>query len=114
MSAELTVPQQLVLDFIEERNAHGDAPPTYREICQRFGYKSPKAASDHVAALERKGLITREKGRSRGLRSVRQRGGIPLLGRVAAGLPRDAFSESDRRLSLDPASYGIKNRARAF
>jgi repressor LexA len=114
MNAELTTPQQLVLDFIEERSADGEAPPTYREICKRFGYKSPKAASDHVAALERKGLVTREKGRSRGLKSVRQRGGIPLLGRIAAGLPRDGIPESDRRLPLDPSAYGIKNRSRAF
>ncbi len=114
MSVELTPPQQLVLDFIEERSAHGEAPPTYREICTRFGYRSPKAASDHVAALERKGLVTREKGRSRGLKSVRQREGIPFLGRIAAGLPRDGIAESDRRLSFDPAAYGITNRSRAF
>jgi SOS regulatory protein LexA len=114
MAAELTMPQQLVLDFIEERSTHGESPPTYREICERFGYKSPKAAADHVAALERKGLVTRKKGRSRGLRLVRQRVGIPLLGRIAAGTPRDGFSESDLRLPLDPAAYGIKNHSRAF
>jgi len=114
MSAELTTTQQLVLDFIEERNARGESPPTYREICEQFGYKSPKAAADHVAALERKGLVTRKKGRSRGLRSIRQRDGIPILGCVAAGLPRDGFAESNQRLPVDPAAYGIKNRARAF
>jgi repressor LexA len=114
MAAELTMPQQLVLDFIEERSTHGESPPTYREICERFGYKSPKAAADHVAALERKGLVTRKKGRSRGLRLVRQRVGIPLLGRIAAGTPRDGFSESGPRLPIDPAAYGIKNHSRAF
>jgi repressor LexA len=114
MSAELTAPQQLVLDFIEERSAYGESPPTYREICQRFGYKSPKAAVDHVAALERKGLVTRERGRSRGLRSVRQRDGIPLLGRIAAGFPRDGVAHSDRRLPFDPTACGVKDRSRAF
>jgi repressor LexA len=114
MAAELTTPQQLVLDFIEERSTRGESPPTYREICERFGYKSPKAASDHVAALERKGLVTRKKGRSRGLRLVRRREGIPLLGRIAAGVPREGFAESDQRLPLDPAAYGIENRSRAF
>lgn len=114
MAAELTTPQQLVLDFIEERNMHGEPPPTYREICERFGYKSPKAAADHVAALERKGVVTRKKGRSRGLRLVRQRDGIPLLGCIPAGTPRDGFPESERRLPIDPAAYGITNRSRAF
>ncbi|MGO9244920.1 MAG: transcriptional repressor LexA [Verrucomicrobiia bacterium] len=114
MAAELTTPQQLVLDFIEERSTQGEPPPTYREICKRFGYKSPKAAADHVAALERKGVVVREKGRSRGLRLVRQRGGIPLLGCIPAGTPRDGFPESDRRIQIDPAAYGITSRSRAF
>jgi repressor LexA len=114
MAAELTTPQQLVLAFIEERSANGESPPTYREICERFGYKSPKAAADHVAALERKGHVTRKKGRARGLGLVRKRDGIPLLGHIAAGVPRDGLAESDRRLPLDPAAYGIENRSKAF
>jgi len=114
MAAELTKPQQLVLDFLEERNANDEAPPTFREICERFGYRSPKAAADHVAALERKGLVTREKGCARGLRLVRKNIGIPLLGRIAAGLPREAEAEVGQRLPIDPASYGIRERSRAF
>src|SRR5580658_10359582 len=114
MTAELTPPQQLVLAFIEERSANGESPPTYREICKHLGYKSPKAAADHVAALERKGFVTRKKGRARGLSSVRQQDGIPLLGHVAAGMPREGFTDSDQRLPLDPAGYGIKDRSRAF
>ncbi len=108
------MPQQLVLNFIEERSAQGEPPPTYREICKRFGYKSPKAAADHVAALERKGLVIRAKGRARGLRSARLQSGIPVLGRIAAGIPRGAFAEISHRLSIDPASCGIRDRARAF
>jgi repressor LexA len=114
MATELTTSQQLVLDFIKERSTDGETPPTYREICERFGYKSPKAAADHVAALERKGLVTRKKGCARGLRLVAQRTGIPLIGRIAAGRPQVGVEEIDRHLSLDPAAYGIINRARAF
>jgi repressor LexA len=114
MAAELTKPQQLVLEFLEERNANGEAPPTFREICGRFGYRSPKAAADHVAALERKGLVKREKGCARGLRLVRKTIGIPLLGRITAGLPRETFAEAGQRLPIDPASYGIRERSRAF
>ena len=29
-----------------------------QESVRRFGYKSPRAASDHVAALEKKGIVT--------------------------------------------------------
>lgn len=114
MAAELTEPQQLVLDFLEERSANGEVPPTFREICERFGYRSPKAAADHVAALERKGLLTREKGCARGLRLVKKDIGIPVLGHITAGFPRDAAAEAGQRLPIDPVAYGIRERSRAF
>lgn len=114
MATGLTSPQQLVLRFLEQRIEDGEPPPTYREICERFDWNSPKAAADHVAALEKKGLVTREKGRARGLRLVRKNMGIPLLGRIAAGTPREALAEPDRRLAVDPASYGIRDRTKAF
>ena len=114
MDAELTQSQQLILGFLTERSENGEPPPTYREICKRFGYKSPKAASDHVAALEKKGCVTREKGRARGLRLVQREQGIPLLGRIAAGHPREGLAEAERRLPLDPSAYGIRDRSKAF
>ncbi|MBI3698696.1 MAG: repressor LexA, partial [Acidobacteria bacterium] len=114
MAARLTKRQQLVLRFLEERSENGETPPTYREICAHFGYKSPKAAADHIAALEKKGLVTRDRRCARGLRLVHESIGIPVLGRVAAGLPREALAESEQRLALDPAFCGIRNRSRAF
>jgi repressor LexA len=113
MGTELTAPQRLLLRFLEERSEEGEPPPTYREICERFNWSSPKAAADHVAALERKGLVTRERGCARGLRLVRKVG-IPLLGHITAGTPREVLAESDARLAVDPTSYGIRDRTRAF
>ena len=109
----LTVPQRKVLRFLEEREELGEAPPTYREICKHFGYSSTKAAADHIAALEKKGFVKREKRHARGLRLV-QKMGIPLLGSIAAGLPHEALTQAGQRLVLDPAIYGIRNRAKAF
>lgn len=114
MDSELTQPQQLILSFLVERSENGEPPPTCREICKRFGYSSPKAASDHLAALERKGRIAREKGRARGLRLLQRDQGIPLLGRIAAGHPREGFVEADRRLALDPIAFGVRDRSKAF
>ncbi|MGD1157764.1 MAG: transcriptional repressor LexA, partial [Terriglobia bacterium] len=114
MDRELTKPQGLVLGFLEERSKNGMPPPTYREICRRFGYRSPKAAFDHVVALEKKGYVMREKGFARGLHLVRKSTGIPLLGRIAAGLPDEALTTTDERLNVDPTFYGIRDRSRAF
>ena len=72
------------------------------------------AAADHVAALERKGLVTRKKGCARGLRLVVQRTGIPLLGHITAGRAQEEVEELDRHLLLDTAVYGINNRSHAF
>ena len=114
MVKELTSAQREVWLFLEERSEKGEPPPTYREICKRFGYKSPKAAFDHVVALEKKGYVMREKGFARGLRLVRKSTGIPLLGSIAAGLPDDALTTTRERLNLDPTFYGITDRSRAF
>lgn len=114
MAAELTVAQREVLHFLEDRIEKGEPSPTYREICRRFGYRSTKAAFDHVVALEKKGYVTREKGFARGLQLVRKSVGIPLLGRIAAGLPDEALTTSGQRLNLDPAFCGIRDRSRAF
>jgi repressor LexA len=114
MASKLTAPQRRVLRFLEQLVENGDPPPTYREICERFGYKSTKAAADHITALERKGLVKRRKGCSRGLRLVPKNIEIPLLGQIAAGLPREALTESTGSLSLNPASYGIRDASRAF
>lgn len=114
MATELTRAQQSVFRFIEERSESGDPPPTYREICQRFGYRSPKAASDYVAALEKKGLVSKTRGTARGLKVVRKSIGIPVLGRIAAGHPREALAETEEWLPLDPSSYGIRPPSQAF
>lgn len=114
MKAEPTSSQRRILDFLEERIANGENPPTYREICERFGYRSPKAAVDHVAALERKGLVIRKRGCARGLRPVRRTSGVPLLGRIAAGWPSEVSIETEQRVPIDPASFGIREHSRAF
>ena len=114
MATELTVAQRKVWLFLEERSERSEPPPTYREICKRFGYRSPKAAVDHVAALEKKGYVIRKKGSARGLQLARKNTGILMLGRIAAGLPREALTSSGERLNLDPTSYGIADRSRAF
>lgn len=63
----LTDRQQEVLDFIKANIAlYG---PTCREIAAAIGAKSPHAATVHLDALERKGLIRRT-GKTRGIEVV--------------------------------------------
>ncbi len=78
------------LKFFIDKNKY---PPTIREISHKFEI-SVKGAYDHIQALSKKGVIRCENNRSRTIEVLLNEeetkvSGIevPLLGRVAAGLP---------------------------
>src|SRR5277367_263917 len=100
----LTQRQQMVLDFIRQSITDRGYPPTLREIGARMGIRSTNGVNDHLRALERKGYLTREDMKSRALRPTHlahqnsdltpdivandvDMVEVPILGRVAAGLP---------------------------
>lgn len=108
---ELTPRQAEILDFIlRHRDEHG-APPTRAEIVTAFGFRSPTAAEDHLRALARKGAIDLRAGASRGIRVLgdaaneavneQLKDRIPLVGRVAAGMPMLATESIEAHYKLD-------------
>lgn len=67
MKIKLTDRQQQVLALLNAfRHEHG-YPPTVQELAEMMGCRSHNAAADHLRALERKGVLTRERGVSRGI-----------------------------------------------
>lgn len=104
---DLTARQREVLAFVRSFTERHGAPPTVREIGERFGFTA-RAAFDHLRALERKGMLHRrvtDKRVSRTLvlseRGQARRSGpreIPVLGRIAAGSP--IFAEENREDSI--------------
>src|ERR1035438_1730900 len=50
----------------------------------------------------------------RGLRLIRRNEGVPLLGIIPAGHPRESKAELERRIPLNPEHYGIHDHAKAF
>lgn len=85
----LTERQAQVLEFIRSAAIKHGHPPTIREIAAHFHMASPKAAQDHVAMLERKGYLTRNRAhRARNIGFTQPLSqGIPIVGAVAAGQP---------------------------
>jgi repressor LexA len=96
----LTKRQEQTLDYIRQSIEQRGYPPTLREIGEYMGIRSTNGVNDHLRALERKGYLRREDMKSRALRVVDQTDrslpqkpmdenliDIPVLGRVAAGLP---------------------------
>jgi repressor LexA len=107
----LTSRQQSILDWLRDEIDRRGVPPTIREIGEEFGIRSTKGVEDHLAALERKGAIRRERGKSRAIEVVSRpdlRGArlVPLLGRIAAGVPILAVENRDDELVLDESLVG--------
>jgi repressor LexA len=64
----LTHRQQMVLEYIRRSITDRGYPPTLREIGAFMGIRSTNGVNDHLRALERKGYLTREDMKSRALR----------------------------------------------
>lgn len=118
---ELTKRQQEVLSFIEVTRTREGHSPTLREIAAHFGFRSPKAAADHVTALQRKGVLSGAAGKARALHAVSPWEKmlepvmhIPIYGTIPAGYAQARESEPDGCLSVDVRTLGTRPSARAF
>jgi repressor LexA len=107
----LTDRQREILEFITQSINQRGYPPTLREIGTHFGIRSTNGVNDHLRALEKKGYLQREDLKSRALRPVSASGRpldansetveIPLLGRVAAGIPLLAVENVESTVRVD-------------
>lgn len=95
--ASLTNKQQRVLSYIQKTVADAGHPPTIREIASHLNV-TVRSAYQHVTALDRKGVIKRGAGHRR---IAFQSRGLPVLGKIAAGIPILAEENIERRLALD-------------
>lgn len=116
---DLTDTQQAILALIAERIDADGVPPSQTEIARAFGFKGVRGAQYHLEALEQAGAIRRVPGQARGIRLAGQGAQartppaaanepvrddvlrLPVLGRVAAGLPIGADIGSDDFVVLD-------------
>ncbi|MFA7607511.1 MAG: transcriptional repressor LexA [Rhodocyclaceae bacterium] len=108
---KLTVRQREILEFIRESLITQGRPPTRAEVCTAFGFKSPNAAESHLRALAAKGAIILEEGRARGIRlppSMSTDPGLPIVGKVAAGVPIMAIEHIESHHRIDPALFDAK------
>ena len=92
---KLADPQQVILDYMISFTEEHAYPPSVREICAAVGLKSTATVHTHLRNLEKRGLITRDPSKQRAVfintdllpeKEVKQYA-VPLVGRVAAGIP---------------------------
>jgi repressor LexA len=101
MDQPLTARQAEILEIIRQHIAEYHRPPSQPELAKALGLASTNGVFKHLAALERKGAIELSPGLARGIR-VRDAGGLPLVGRVAAGSPILAIENMLGRYPVDP------------
>jgi repressor LexA len=111
MPRPLTERQQEVLHFIRRRVAEKGYPPSIREIGLEFSIKSTNGVRTILQALERKGEIRRSPMLSRGIELMHPQARpaeiqiplsrIPIVGRVAAGMPIMAEQNVEGVVTVD-------------
>ena len=119
---KLTDRQSAVLTYIADHIEGTGFPPTIREIGDHLGISSTNGVNDHLKALERKGYLTREDSKSRAMRPLFDPDGnpygtdenavldevhsIPILGRIAAGLPITAVENVEDEVAVGESLIG--------
>lgn len=121
MANPLTDKEKAILAFVRDQVHENGFPPSIREVCDEFGIKSTNGARYYLNRLHEKGYIIRNPRISRGielipraishvldapedvggLEGIFKKGGVPLLGRVAAGAPILAEENVEEVLYLD-------------
>nr|HID58110.1 transcriptional repressor LexA [Desulfobacterales bacterium] len=108
----LSSKQEQVLKFLIDFNSEHGFPPTVRELCDFFGFKSLNTGHFHLRSLERKGYIQIHSGKGRGItltgaRALSDRK-IPVVGRIAAGTPILTVENIEESLGIDMRFFGTE------
>ena len=122
----LTKRQSTVLEMIARHIDEAGYPPTIRELGEALGIRSTNGVNDHLKALERKGYLSREDGKSRTMQPLFWPDGtpydggasagidgvvdevhaIPVVGRIAAGAPLVAEQQTDEVVAIGEGLLG--------
>lgn len=116
-SRGLTGRQRQILDFILSEMHRKGYPPSVREIGQAMGLTSSSTVHSHLASLEKKGYLRRDPTKPRALEVLNYRDtecplppsqvrSVPVVGRIAAGMPVLAEENIEDVFALPPELSG--------
>jgi len=116
---KITAKQQQILDYIKQEILNRGYPPTVREICETVNLKSTSSVHSHLETLEKNGYIRRDPTKPRAIeicddsfQMVRtEMVSLPVVGRVAAGVPILAEQNIDEYL---PVPADVVPRGESF
>ncbi|RNC86097.1 MAG: repressor LexA [Balneola sp.] len=129
-NAHLTRKQQEFFSFIVDYKKEYDVWPTYREIAEHFGYRSPNSVTQNIQALLKKGFLVKKNDEEYDLPGDKKSllaenndyEGIPVRGLIAAGYLQEAveadlgsitmstlFPNLDKLFALRVSGFSMKN-----
>ncbi len=115
---KLTPKQEEILNFIKQEILAKGYPPSVREICEAVTLKSTSSVHSHLESLVRKGYIRKDPTKPRTIEVVDDSFNvlrseiisIPMIGRVAAGVPLLAEENIEGYFPI-PAEFMPNNEA---
>ncbi|MCC5927501.1 MAG: repressor LexA [Bacteroidetes bacterium] len=116
-NVQLTSKQKKFLDYIIEYKQDNEIWPTYREIADKFGFRSPNSVTQNLQSLLKKGYLiktdeneydlepafARKRGFSKKHRINEDEptyGGIPIRGIISAGYLQEAVESNLGNITL--------------
>lgn len=110
MEADLTLKQAEILKVIKDNLRQKGYPPSVREIGQAVGLSSSSTVHGYLKKLEKMGYLRRDPTKPRAIEVLDPESekveciNVPLVGRVAAGLPLLAVENKEEVFPL-PANF---------
>ena len=114
----LTARQKEILDYLQSHLKRHGYPPSVREIGQAVGLSSSSTVHVHLTQLEEKGWIRRDPSKPRAIEilTVDDQDAVdteiitlPIVGKVAAGVPITAVENIDGYFSVSADFLGKGN-----
>lgn len=109
--------QKQILDYVCQYIQRNNTSPSLVEIAKAIGVSSLATVHEHLATMEKKGVLKRHKGTKRGIEILDKNFEIagavdlPILGFIAAGRPIEPFTDPNATVSISPSILTGKKRA---
>lgn len=110
--------QKQIYDYIKQFIQKVGSSPTLKQIAQAMSLSSLATVSEHLDALEKKGLIERVFGEARGIRILDDTDAfydpvdtinVPIVGYIAAGKPIEAIEDITQTINI-PSDFVSKTK----
>ena len=130
-TTQLSIRQARMIEFIRSFRLDHGYPPTVREIGREVGISSTSVVDYNLNALEKAGLVRRDREVSRGIELLQDDASVPaqfdnanvievpIIGQIAAGQPIEAIEGLHDTLSLSTmlapeGAYALRVRGKSM